>query len=334
MPEGASFSPRAAVTFGLFAVLIGGLVIARALHTIPVDASGDAPQWVGVLAGLAFVLAGAAIIVGFAVAGGAAPDGDLPSGTPFAVRLTQYLLGLGIVGLLTVIVATLGLILAWARRADNAGTWGARAALTAGLLALLASPAAWAVTPALAGNAAGVAIVGPDLLARGRGGAGFGPGGAAPEVTRLVDFLREHRRGERYLLATAIAMQAAPIIIRTGDPVMVIGGWSGRDPILTVDRFAALVAAGQVRYVLLPDGLGRDGRVGPNLDARDGLIASRNGDSVAEHGHPVDPALWRPERAEAETDGSAMRPVGPGPRGGGFGPPGFAGRPGWRAAVL
>jgi len=123
---------------------------------------------------------------------------------------------------------------------------------------------------------------------------------------------------------------------RTGDPVMAIGGWSGRDPILTVDQFAALVAVGQVRYVLLPDGLGRDDRVGPNLDARDGLIASRNGDLfrwVTEHGQPVDPALWRPERAEAETDGSATRPVGPGPRGGGFGPPGFAGRPGWRAGL-
>jgi hypothetical protein len=90
---------------------------------------------------------------------------------------------------------------------------------------------------------------------------------------------------------------------------------------LTVDQFAALVAAGQVRCVLLPDGLGRDGRVGPDLDARDGLGASRNGDLfrwVMEHGRPVDPALWRPERAGTETDGSA-------PRGAGFGPPGFAG---------
>jgi len=43
------------------------------------------------------VLAGAAIIVGYAVAGGAAPDGDLPPGTPRWVRVTQSLLGLGII---------------------------------------------------------------------------------------------------------------------------------------------------------------------------------------------------------------------------------------------
>ena len=104
MPERTELTPRAAVVFGLLFALAGLCVIAMALGIIRADSAG-APQWIGVAAGLAFVLAGAAIIVGFAVAGGAAPDGDLPPGTPFAVRLTQYLLGLGIVGLLTAIAA-------------------------------------------------------------------------------------------------------------------------------------------------------------------------------------------------------------------------------------
>ena len=43
------------------------------------------------------------MIVGYAVAGGAGPDGDLLPGTPRAVRLTQYLLGLGIIGCLATI---------------------------------------------------------------------------------------------------------------------------------------------------------------------------------------------------------------------------------------
>jgi hypothetical protein len=105
MSERTQLSPKAAVAFGLFAALMGLVVIGMALHLVPTDRPSDAPQWVGVAAGLAFVLAGAAIIVGFAVAGGAAPDGDLPPGTPFGVRLTQYVLGLGIVGLLTAIGA-------------------------------------------------------------------------------------------------------------------------------------------------------------------------------------------------------------------------------------
>jgi hypothetical protein len=52
-----------------------------------------------------FVCAGAAVIVGFAVAGGAGPDGDLPAGTSLAVRAIQYLLGFCIVGLLESIAA-------------------------------------------------------------------------------------------------------------------------------------------------------------------------------------------------------------------------------------
>ena len=64
------------------------------------DASLEAPRWVVAAAGLSFVLAGAAMIVGYAVAGGAGPDGDLPAGTPRWVRITQTLLGVGIIGAL------------------------------------------------------------------------------------------------------------------------------------------------------------------------------------------------------------------------------------------
>jgi hypothetical protein len=115
--------------------------------------------------------------------------------------------------------------------------------------------------------------------------------------------------------------------------VMAIGGWSGRDPILTVDRFAALVAAGRVRYVLMPDGASREGDAGPGFDGRGGLAASRNGELfrwVTEHGRRVDPARWRSARAAEETDAPGPRPFGCGGSRGGFGPPGITGRPGWR----
>ena len=105
MSKRTQLGPKAAVVLGLFAALMGFLVIGMALHIIPTDTPGDTPRWIGAAAGLAFVLAGAAVIVGYAVAGGAAPDGDLPAGTPFGVRLTQYLLGLSIVGLMTAIGA-------------------------------------------------------------------------------------------------------------------------------------------------------------------------------------------------------------------------------------
>ena len=100
-------SPRAAVAFGLVVSGMGVLIVLLAVGIIPgALASLEAPRWVVASAGLAFVLAGAAMIVGYAVAGGVGPDGDLPAGTPRWVRVTQYLLGLGI-------ISALGAVATW-----------------------------------------------------------------------------------------------------------------------------------------------------------------------------------------------------------------------------
>ena len=45
---------------------------------------------------------------------------------------------------------------------------------------------------------------------------------------------------------------------------MSLGGFTGDDPILTVDQFASLVESGQVRFVLLSGGGGGPGGQGSN----------------------------------------------------------------------
>ena len=79
---------------------------------------------------------------------------------------------------------------------------------------------------------------------------GFGRGWA----WQALSHLRRNHQSEAYLLAAVNARQAAPIIIATGDPVIVLGGFTGRDPILTVDSFARLVDDHQVRFGLVGDG--------------------------------------------------------------------------------
>jgi hypothetical protein len=92
-------SPRAAVALGLLIIAMGVFLVLFSVGLVPgAEASLEAPRWVGACAGLMFALCGGAMIVGYAVAGGVGPDGDLPEGTPWWVRLTQYLLGLGIIG--------------------------------------------------------------------------------------------------------------------------------------------------------------------------------------------------------------------------------------------
>ncbi|HEV3215329.1 MAG TPA: hypothetical protein VGZ27_06380 [Vicinamibacterales bacterium] len=101
--DSSQLSPRSAILFGLAFMAAGVVPILAALGMLPVPLTRGTPAWIGVCAGLVFVLGGAAIINGYAIAGGAGPDGDLPPGTPFGVRLAQYLLGLGICGLFTAI---------------------------------------------------------------------------------------------------------------------------------------------------------------------------------------------------------------------------------------
>jgi hypothetical protein len=103
MASSSQLSPRGAIGFGLLFMAAGVPPVLGALGMLPLPLTQGTPAWVGVCAGLLFMLGGAAIINGYAIAGRAGPDGDLPPGTSFGVRLAQYLFGLGICGLLTAI---------------------------------------------------------------------------------------------------------------------------------------------------------------------------------------------------------------------------------------
>jgi hypothetical protein len=106
MADRDQLSPEGAVVIGLLCGLMGLFVVLLALGTFGEPRMSDGtPAWVGVLAGLSFVLAGLAVIVGYGVAGGVGPDGDLLPGAPFGVRLVQYLLGLGILASLASIAS-------------------------------------------------------------------------------------------------------------------------------------------------------------------------------------------------------------------------------------
>jgi 4-amino-4-deoxy-L-arabinose transferase-like glycosyltransferase len=157
-------------------------------------------------------------------------------------------------------------------RPSGHGRRVARGAALLGLIAVLAGPVAWsaaAVTSRVNGNnpLAGPASAqvfaglggGPQLMggARARGTNGFWPmGGAGGRVSdALIGYLRENRGSSTWLVAVPSANRAAPIILETGgEPVMAIGGFSGRDPAPTLAQLGELVATGALRYVLLEDG--------------------------------------------------------------------------------
>jgi 4-amino-4-deoxy-L-arabinose transferase-like glycosyltransferase len=96
------------------------------------------------------------------------------------------------------------------------------------------------------------------------GATGGRNGGSATSLqvnSDLIAYLEAHATAGSYLFATTSSMTASPYIIATGKPVMALGGFSGGDPILTVEQLQALVANGTVRYFLLGGG-GFGGQVG------------------------------------------------------------------------
>ncbi|MBL7065461.1 MAG: glycosyltransferase family 39 protein [Anaerolineae bacterium] len=141
----------------------------------------------------------------------------------------------------------------------------------AGALALLVPMAVWALIPVWYGGHTGLPYAGPDLLEDPQRG-------TRTNADRLVDYLLTNQGDETYLAATLNAQAAAPIILATGEPVMALGGFTGGDPILTVDELAEYVADGTVRYFLLS----------PQGNRQHDLTRW-----VPEHCALVPPALWQ-----------------------------------------
>jgi hypothetical protein len=87
---------------------------------------------------------------------------------------------------------------------------------------------------------------------------------------------------------------------------MALGGFSGRDPILSVADFVRCVAAHQVRYALISEGSRAIRRVF-GQGGQKALV-----DWIRSNGREVDPALWRsrPVRDDpAPIDGRPQSPA-------------------------
>ncbi|MBI4337914.1 MAG: glycosyltransferase family 39 protein [Chloroflexi bacterium] len=130
-------------------------------------------------------------------------------------------------------------IAAWRRLTDTrlAG-WAA----VAGALALL-------LVPASLGYEAGGRIAAPGPLP---GQPGRPP--EAPWGEAVAAYIRSKGdAGSRFAVGAFSARETAPFIIE-GTPAVAIGGFSGNDPIFTLERFRSMVAAGELRYFLFQPG--------------------------------------------------------------------------------
>lgn len=177
---------------------------------------------------------------------------------------------------------------------------GQRSLMGLALLAALASPLAWSLSTVLVRP--NVAAPAADILAFTQTDAARLETrrrttiGAERAARQFVAFLEGERRAERFLVAVPNALQAAPLIVRTGQPVMAMGGYLGRDPILAPGDLAGYAARGELRFVLL----GGFSLVNQRTPGEEALAQW-----VRAHGTPVDPALWRYAPARRATASGA-----------------------------
>ncbi|GGH39204.1 glycosyltransferase family 39 protein [Paenibacillus segetis] len=184
-------------------------------------------------------------------------------------------------GILIAGVLAAGLLIVVRGKGRNITYWSA----LIGLLVLLIGPLFWSATPIVYGQNSqlpqagpsrsaghdGMGLVGGKDFSIGKGignGIGMGnvfggggmPGGNSSQGVNsdLLSYLKENNTGETYLFAAANYGTAAPYIIDKGEHVIILGGYSGSDPVYTTDKLAHLVASGQVKFFMISQG-GRGG---------------------------------------------------------------------------
>ncbi|MFI0445957.1 glycosyltransferase family 39 protein [Actinomadura sp. 6N118] len=128
-------------------------------------------------------------------------------------------------------------------------------------------------------------------------GGGFGGGMRGQVDTKLVSYLEQHRGSAQWLVAVGSAQQASSLILQTGEPVISMGGFSGRDPAMTVAKLQEYVKEGRLRYILING----EGRVGPG-----GGGSTEVTSWVKKNGTLVDPATYGSSASSTSGDGAQL----------------------------
>ena len=184
-------------------------------------------------------------------------------------RTPDFAPGLGVAAVVFTIGAGV-LLLAFPVRGGRRPGAISRTALVVGVASTLVGPLAYDVATASRAIAGGDPASGPN---EGRFGSvtgaaiggfgGPGPGTFDEGVSEeLLEYLVANRRAETWLVAVTGAGQAAAIQLASSIPVMAMGGFSGMDPVPTLDQLQAYVRDGELRYVLAG---GRGGPGGPGV---------------------------------------------------------------------
>jgi 4-amino-4-deoxy-L-arabinose transferase-like glycosyltransferase len=116
---------------------------------------------------------------------------------------------------------------------------------------------------------------------QGAAGRTFGSDAFDNGISSLAIWLeRNNTTGVKWNLAVTSAQNASTLIAQHNLPVLALGGFSGRDPTLSAAEFAALVANGDVRYVLTNGSFPRAPTTVPNRSQNSRTPSRSNGGAL------------------------------------------------------
>jgi 4-amino-4-deoxy-L-arabinose transferase-like glycosyltransferase len=132
---------------------------------------------------------------------------------------------------------------------------GKRLAYVAILAAMMVIPLYWTVMTVSASSninlpsayMGGNQQAGPDGINRPRQQGG-GPGSNMNED--MLAYLQANTANTKYMLAVPSSQNGATLVIATGRPVLYMGGFGGQDDVVSAEDLSAMVANGELRYVL------------------------------------------------------------------------------------
>ncbi|MFT8315704.1 MAG: glycosyltransferase family 39 protein [Clostridium sp.] len=160
-----------------------------------------------------------------------------------------------------------------------------RIAVTMAFIAILIAPTVWSFTPIFYKMNGSSPSAGLELAHNNQG-----RNSGVTNDSKLINFLETNKTNEKYLVAVPSAMSyGSDLILETGDPVMTIGGFSGSDKIITVDKFKQLVDNGAIRYAIVNSGSGR------NMESYGFMGNNSNNDLmnwIAQNGKIVPKSEW------------------------------------------
>ncbi|XVQ83238.1 ArnT family glycosyltransferase [Microbispora siamensis] len=125
-----------------------------------------------------------------------------------------------------------------------------------------------------------------------------GPGGQVDAA--MAAYLKRNKGSATWLVAVDSAQSASSLILSTGEPVIAMGGFTGSDPAMTVEKLQRYVAEGKLTYILIGDG-----GFGPSRGASSEVTAW-----VKAHGTQVEAAEYEGTDGGADGSGSSLYKLG------------------------